>query len=297
MTSILIPVYNYDVRTLVAELLRQIRDVEEECEIICFDDASDDKFLNLNKEIAGLDNVLYTELETNLGRAKIRNRLAAAASGDYLIFIDSDVSILAGDFVRRYIESIGECEVVVGGLAYTPDRPEEQRKLLRWKYGMEREQLSAKTRSENPYFTFLGSNFLITKQLLMGIKFDETFERRYGYEDILLGLKLKDLGINILHIDNPVQHDGLESAEEYLHKVDESVQNLAMLIREDKLDQGVRLMRTYQILKGFGARKLFSICYRKNKDKWIANLKSDNPNIRNLDMYKLGKLIEEMAVK
>ncbi|HHZ64116.1 MAG TPA: glycosyltransferase, partial [Flavobacteriales bacterium] len=54
MTSILIPVYNYDVRTLVAELLRQIRDVEEECEIICFDDASDDKFLNLNKEIAGL---------------------------------------------------------------------------------------------------------------------------------------------------------------------------------------------------------------------------------------------------
>ncbi len=294
MISILIPVYNYDVRALIGELQRQIEEVEEECEIICYDDASDDQYLNLNSEISNLPNVTYAELESNLGRAKIRNKLASDASGDYLLFLDCDVSLTSDDFIKRYAESIENHQIVVGGIVYTTDQPTEAQQLLRWKYGREREEATAEVRSKNPYYSFLSANFLISKKLFMSIQFDESIEQ-YGYEDILLGNRLQEVGGAISHIENPVQHDGLESAEEFILKVGQSVQTLAVLIGEGKIIGGVRLYRAYQLLKSFGTQKLFLIYYRKSVDNWISNLKSDNPNIRNLDMYKLGKLIEEMG--
>ena len=295
MISILIPIYNYDVTLLVGELQDQIDNLEVEVEIICYDDGSNENFLEINEAIAMLSKVTYVKMPSNLGRSKIRNKLASNANGEYLLFLDCDVSLPSSGFISRYAQAIGENAVVVGGIVYAQTEPKDKLKLLRWKYGREREQSSSTARSKAPYQSFLSANFLISKEMFMSIQFDESIVQ-YGYEDILLGIRLKEIKEGILHIDNPVQHDGLDSSEGFIEKSKISVQTLATLIKEKKLLGGVRLFQAYRLLKRFGTQRLFLIYYRKNTDNWIANLKSDNPNIRNLDLLKLGRLIEEMEV-
>jgi hypothetical protein len=47
---------------------------------------------------------------------------------------------------------------------------------------------------------------------MLNIPFDERI-RNYGYEDVLLGKRLKENKIDILHIDNPLILDNYESNE------------------------------------------------------------------------------------
>ena len=79
MLSILIPVYNFDVRVLVEELHRQALGLSLPAEILCFDDGSAEQWKTLNREVALLSSVRYKEWPENLGRSRIRNALADAA--------------------------------------------------------------------------------------------------------------------------------------------------------------------------------------------------------------------------
>ena len=62
MISILIPVYNYDVTELVAELHRQCMDLGMPFEILCYDDGSQSDFKAKNQIIA-LEFVQYKEMD------------------------------------------------------------------------------------------------------------------------------------------------------------------------------------------------------------------------------------------
>ena len=68
MLSILIPIYNYDVRSLVEDLFHQCKDQNIEFEIVCMDDASDPSYRQLNAKhiesdkIRYVDSVSYTHL-------------------------------------------------------------------------------------------------------------------------------------------------------------------------------------------------------------------------------------------
>ncbi|HEX8350923.1 MAG TPA: glycosyltransferase, partial [Hymenobacter sp.] len=75
--SILIPIYNRDVTELVQTLQQQATEWEGPVEIICLDDGSQEEFRALNQPLASLAGVHYEELSHNIGRAAIRNRLAA----------------------------------------------------------------------------------------------------------------------------------------------------------------------------------------------------------------------------
>ena len=77
MLSILLPVYNFDVRKLVKQLHEQGNMLEIPFEIICTDDGSEEEFKNLNSELEKLYSVSYQELKNNLGRSKIRNYLSS----------------------------------------------------------------------------------------------------------------------------------------------------------------------------------------------------------------------------
>jgi glycosyltransferase involved in cell wall biosynthesis len=71
MLSIVIPVYNHDVRPLVTTLMKQCNKLDIPYQILCFDDGSQQKYRDLNKELAFRINVNYTELNENLGRSRI----------------------------------------------------------------------------------------------------------------------------------------------------------------------------------------------------------------------------------
>jgi glycosyltransferase involved in cell wall biosynthesis len=80
MFSILIPIYNFDVRPLVEALVGQCRkELEGEFEILCFDDGSEREYLEKNRQLKVFPEVNYRELPQNLGRARIRNLLAESA--------------------------------------------------------------------------------------------------------------------------------------------------------------------------------------------------------------------------
>ena len=77
MLSILIPTYNYDCMQLVDDLQAQALQAGIEHEIIVADDASPDTIYKVaNRAINDNPYCRLIELETNVGRARIRNLLA-----------------------------------------------------------------------------------------------------------------------------------------------------------------------------------------------------------------------------
>ena len=73
--SVLIPVYNYGIFSLVQELRAQCARAELTYEIICLDDASEETFRIKNRAVARLEHVDYEELPGNISRAAMRNAL------------------------------------------------------------------------------------------------------------------------------------------------------------------------------------------------------------------------------
>src|SRR4030042_667421 len=102
MISICIPVYNFDVTSLVSELSEQVKSLPKPYEVIIIDDCSDNKFKAINRNVC--KSFIYIELEENIGRSKIRNLFLRYAKYGYLLFIDCDSIIESSDFLLKYFE-------------------------------------------------------------------------------------------------------------------------------------------------------------------------------------------------
>jgi hypothetical protein len=72
-------------------------------------------------------------------------------------------------------------------------------------------------RAKHPWASFTGFNFIIDKSIFMKIRFNEDL-KQYGHEDTLLGYQLRIAGVEIIHIDNALIHDGVESNEVFIAK-------------------------------------------------------------------------------
>jgi glycosyltransferase involved in cell wall biosynthesis len=226
--SILIPVYNRDIRQLAQSLVEQCQVVGVNYEVLCYDDASNPDFKNINRQMSQWDNVTYLELPFNHGRSKIRNRLARDANFPWLLFLDCDSVIVKDNFLSSYlINSDGQSQVIYGGTVYQSQRPSKDYEL-HWHYGSKVEAENSLGRSKHPFESFKTNNFFIAKGIFDSIKFDESIVN-YGYEDVLFANDLQQHHINILHIDNQVLHDGIESNEVYLKKIKQSIANLKKL--------------------------------------------------------------------
>ena len=234
MISVLIPVYQYDVASLVISLSRQLATHNTVYEILVYDDCSAPAFKTKNRSLNDVLHVHYVELEYNIGRSKIRNLLAAKANFENLLFLDCDVSLPDNRFIERYLNYAAKSYVTVGGICYRPEKPKESAKVLRWRYGQTRETLTAAQRNKQPYASFKTANFFITRSVFSRVKFSEEING-YGHEDTLFGYQLEQANIPILHIDNPVFHDGLEDASQFIKKSEQAVKNLFQLFQSGLL--------------------------------------------------------------
>jgi hypothetical protein len=178
---------------------------------------------------------------------------------------------------------------VVGGITYPKNPPKDQEKYLRWLYGVKRESISAELRSKTPYGSFMSGNFAIRKVDFDLVRFDNTV-RGYGHEDTLFGSDLRKKNIPIVHIDNCLLHNGLDSSEVFLSKTKNAVENLAQLVQSGKMDPNIRLYKIYRRLKKWGVVWVFRTYFHIGKKTLLKNLKSANPKLKNLDLYKLGLL-------
>jgi len=293
MISILIPIYNFNIVSLVTELQRQASTALVPFEIIVLDDCSSVLLRDQNMDVAKLPGVKFHELELNIGRASIRNRLAAMAQYSTLLFMDCDSEVADMHYIENYLPYCGKEVVVCGGRIYRPDPPEEPDFLLRWLYGLRREQLAVKVRSRNPHHSFMTNNFLISKSILSQIRFDETIVQ-YGHEDTLFGYELKRKNIPVIHIHNPLIHIGLEIAREFLRKTNEGIENLMKLIQAGKIRrediQDISLLRAYSLLTRYRLAKPFLFLYNQAERTIMDNLLGSNPGMLAFDLYKLAFL-------
>ena len=211
MLSVLIPIYNFDVNQLVSDLLHQCQNENIEFEILCIDDCSSLDFKQKNIGLKKLQNINYTELKNNIGRAKIRELLAKNAQYSNLLFLDCDVEIPDNSFIANYLKN-KDYNVVIGGIAYHEKPPSNKEFTLRWLYGSQREQLSVEKRKSAKFIHFLASNLWINRDIFLAIPIQINLHG-YGHEDTWIGLQLFERNIKIEQIENPVFHVGLDTSE------------------------------------------------------------------------------------
>lgn len=291
MLSILIPVYNYDIRPLVAGLRAQCEAAAVAWEILCFDDASGEGFRQSNREMATWPGVTWRELPSNQGRARIRNLLAGAARYEFLLFMDCDSGLVRPDYIRTYLDHLAPGRLLYGGRVYQQEPPRDFDLRLHWTYGRRREQMPAQRRQAQPYHAFMTNNFVVPKAVMTALPFDERLQQ-YGHEDTIFGLELHRSGIPILHLDNPLRHLGLEQAEVFLEKTAHAIANLHFLYRENPLID-TRLLRLFRQLRQAGLLRASERLLRPGVPFMRRQLCSARPLMRVFDLYKLWLLLRE----
>ncbi len=289
MLSILIPVYNCFLGKLVNDLHTQCSRLGIEFEIIVFDDCSLENFKIGNATISNQNNVIYKELHQNIGRAKIRNELAEKAKYPYLLFIDCDAEVISDDFIQSYINNCNKNTVICGGISYSPVSPTSNQKL-RWEYGRRREMTSAQDRAVHPYKSFTPFNFLVPKILFKKIKFNEDIQS-YGHEDTLFGFNLKKKNIQIKHINNPLQHNGLDTNEKFLIKTQDALRNLYKIKLSQEIDstefvKEIKLLRYHKNIKTLKLDSLLAGIYNKFGE-FLAQMAIKTQWLCLFDFYKL----------
>jgi glycosyltransferase involved in cell wall biosynthesis len=289
--SLLIPVFDYDIVALIHGMKSALGKVPEFCEILIGDDGSSAEFKEKYHSLEG-DCVKLISSEKNIGRAAIRNKLALEAKGDYLLFIDADTMLpgTAEAYLRKWLPMMPDYRVICGGILYNDIAPGDPEKLLRWKYGKWKEQRKASERNKNPHAWFSTFNVLIDKSVFSKIRFNEEL-KQYGYEDKLLGYQLKKAGIDILHIDNGLIHEGLESNKEFLNKTKLGIENLSKLYNNvtDKktFSRTVLIFRLYQRLKFFRLTKLLARVFILYRDRMEIRLDSGKISLLLFGFYKM----------
>ena len=283
--SILIPTFNDLCVNLVDALRQQAEQADIVYEILVADDGSTDAdVIARNGEINQWEHCQYLRQARNIGRAAIRNFLANEAQYDWLLFIDSDMSMVRTDYLSQYL-TMSSAEVVDGGVCIGGDA-DAHKHNLRYCYEKAAEQEhTAERRQQNPYRDFHTANFLIRRDLMLTHPFDERF-RRYGYEDVLFGKQLRADHIAITHIDNPMGFCTFESNPDFVAKTEEGLQTLSQF--RDELRGYSRMLTFVEGIHIPLIVSLIRLTHRLFGPLIRRNLCGNHPNLRLFGLYKLG---------
>ncbi|MCD6090802.1 MAG: glycosyltransferase family 2 protein [Bacteroidales bacterium] len=298
MISVCIPIYNFNISPLLAELTKQLSRADIPVELVLIDDCSSIEFKRLNKSLCKKHT--YIELEKNIGRASIRNLFLQYARYENLLFLDCDSQIVLDDFLSNYIDSIKKTPnpIICGGRIYDPKKP-ERNKILHWKYGMHRESKPSNIRNLYPSKSFMTNNFLISKQILSEIKFDERLNE-YGHEDTLFGYQLKKKGFAIKHIENPVLNGDIESNIEFLGKTEKGIHNLISILNYVDFDKefisDIAILRFYYRMKALRLIWWFGMKFYFLRPLLKYMFRQGYVNLWLFDFYKLGVLIKGLKI-
>ena len=288
MLSILIPVYNYDITSLVGEIHKQATEAKIEFEILVYDDGSPipiTKNLNINN----LTYTKYVFLKKNIGRSAIRNLLAQNAKYKWVLFLDADTKVIRKNFIKVYLNEIKNTskQIIYGGICYQKDKPKKNQ-ILRWVYGNNREALNVSNRNKNPHLRFLTLNFLLKKEVFNTLKFNTDIPN-LRHEDTLFALGAKKNNISIKHIDNPVLHLGLESSVVFLKKSEEATNVLYSFVKQKLIKpKDTKLSHYALLLTKFNLHYLVNLIYSTFKKPIKSQLLSKSPSLLLFDFYRLG---------
>lgn len=287
MLSILIPTYNYDAFPLVENLFNQCEKAGIEYEIIVFDDGSENQFNNY--KINKFPTCRFELLSKNIGLSAIRNLLVKNAKYDWLLILDADTFPVKDNYIHTFLNNIRNTayQYFSGGIIYKDENP-PQNKILRWKYGKEREAISLEERKRGKH-NFTNINIVINKSIFSKISFDEKI-RYYGYEDVVFTTDALQY-TSALPLDNPVYHLDQSTSEEFLQKSKTALQTLHFLIENKRIEPDkIKIAKVYVTLKKYRLTFLIRIFYKIFERPIRNQLLGTNPNLKLFDLYRLGYL-------
>lgn len=283
--SILIPTFNDLCVNLVEVLRLQAEETGITYEILVADDGStDEDVVRQNNAISQWPYCQYLRHTNNIGRAAIRNLLVRTAQHEWLLFIDSDMTLFRPNFLARYLLA-DDVDVIDGGVVIGGDA-EALRGNLRYRYEKSAEhEHTVEKRQQNPYRDFHTANFLIRRELMLSHPFDERF-RHYGYEDVIFGKQLRAAHIAITHIDNPMGFCTFESNPDFVSKTEEGLHTLLLFRNELRgysrlltLVDSIHIPLILSLIRLF--HWLFGSLIRRN-------LCGPHPSLQLFKLYKLG---------
>lgn len=291
MLSILIPEYNYDCTKLVYSLVNQCTNAGIPFEVIVMDDAST-LFKTENRHINTWEGCSFVESKRNQGRARTRNELGKLAKYPYLLMIDCDAEVANNSYIQNYLDTLSKAQVIVGGVSYSSLKPETDT-YLRWHYGKKRESLKADIRNLNPCQSLQSFNLMVEKEVMAKYPFDENF-KDYGHEDSVMGYNLKQAGISILHIDNPLIHLGLDKNRDFLAKSLKAVEKYTNnpLFRDEALTGQIKIFRVYRKVETWGLCPLLAFKFRAARKLMEWNLCGSHPSLFLFDFYRLSYMCD-----
>lgn len=262
--SVLTPFHRYD----PSPLIRRLAGAPAGVELVLLDDGSASAAL-LASVIATAETVgapvRVVVWANNRGRAAARNRLLEEARGDYVLFLDADMIPDADDFLDRWLTLIEHKAPVIafGGLSLrqataTPET------ALHYNLFSASDCRPAEGRAVSPSQFTASANLLVQKAFIAAHPFDQSFSG-WGFEDTDWALSAAREH-EILHIDNPATHAGLDDVDTLMRKSAEAGPNFARLAQ--KHPHAVARFGGYRIaraLKALPAReKLREVC------AWLA---------------------------
>jgi len=295
MISICIPIYNFNISSLINDLTSQVNNLDVPCEIILIDDCS----LKIYQEKNQITNekIRYVLLNKNIGRAKIRNLFLKYAKYENLIFLDCDSLIIDQNFINNYLDVIKEnkYDVICGGRIYDKKKPPNNQ-LLSWKYGLYRESKMTHSSAKKINKAFMTNNFAITKKTLEEVCFDESITK-YGHEDTLFGFMLKKNNKTIKYVNNPVLNGNIETNSNFLSNTERGIQNLSDILEKNNYDPDfikyVKILTFYNKLKLCRMSNVYNVFFYLSKPLLKSMLISGFfASLFIFDIYKLGVLVQ-----
>lgn len=291
--SVLIPVYNFDPTALLNELYKQYTILSIPVEIIVMDDASSIQLFEQWSILFATTPIRIYRSEKNLGRAGIRNELIQHASFDWLLFLDADTFPCHNQYLQQYLPYLSsKHEAICGGTAYHATPPASKH-TLRWVFGKAREEWQAEERNKHPFDAFTFNNLLIRKMLMQQFPLDASI-RRYGHEDTLSGMHLMAAGKHLFHINNAVYHEGLDTNEVFLYKIEESVETLVGLYKKGALPSDTTLIRFYKKMRAMKINGFLYYLIKPLIPLLRKNLLSSSPSLAVLDVFKFWSFERHM---
>ncbi len=224
--SILIPVYRDNCLKQVESLVAQCRKMAErglKWEILVADDGSPVDESLINSPIGRMENCTFIKRNRNYGRSSTRNFLVQLAHYDTLLFQDSGLQP-SEHLVETYINYAGKAQVVCGSVEVAAEAMSRSSLRAIYEAAYSR-HATPKKLNRHPHQSFRSCNFMASRHMMLQHPFSEDI-KKYGYEDVLFGKRLKESGVGVLHIDNPVRYVNMESNSQYMRKVDEAMATL-----------------------------------------------------------------------
>jgi len=147
-------------------------------------------------------------------------------------------------------------------------------------------------RNSKKGFIITSNNFLIEKQVFEKIHFREEI-RNYGHEDTMLGYDLFQSGIEVFHIDNPLEHTGLEDSRVFIEKTKTALKSLHeitknMLPGDKVFAEQVYFLKKYRAITQYFPTAVLRIFFNLFQRSIERNLNSGHPSLFLFDLYKLG---------